>query len=91
MHPYSHIFATVFTIAAFTGGLFALNQDRFKEIASAFVYAGSAIGVTFSGDLITLFLYWELMAIGSSLVIWSERTEAAGKAGMRYAFMHFVF
>ena len=41
------------------------------------VYAGSAIGVALAGDLITLFVFWELMAIGSTLVIWSAGDAAA--------------
>ena len=49
----SRLFATVFAIMAFAGGLFALNQNRVVELAAAFCYAGSAIGVVFAGDLIT--------------------------------------
>lgn len=83
------LFATVFSIMAFAGALFALNQRRHFELAAAFVYAGSAIGVTFAGDLITLFLFWEMMAIASTLVIWSNGPTAR-KAGMRYAMVHFL-
>lgn len=83
----SRLFATVFAIMAFAGGLFALNQARITELAAAFVYAGSAIGVTFAGDLITLFINWELMAIGSTLVVWSGGPTAQ-RAGLRYASMH---
>lgn len=90
VHPFSHIFSTVFALAAFSGGLFALNQSNRLELSSAFIYGGSAIGVVFSGDLITLFIFWEIMALGSTLVIWSEPTESAHKAGFRYAIMHLV-
>src|SRR5690606_16496856 len=70
-------FATIFAIMAFAGGLFAYNQDRRVELAGALLYAGSAIGVTFAGDLITLFLFWEVMAIGSTLVVWAGNSEAS--------------
>ena len=80
----SRLFATVFAIMAFAGALFALNQARTVELAAAFVYAGSAIGVAFAGDLITLFVCWELMAIGSTLVVWCGGPGAQG-AGLRYA------
>jgi multicomponent Na+:H+ antiporter subunit D len=82
------LFATVFSLAAFAGGLFALNQPSRLEVPVAFVYAGSAIGVTFAGDLLTLFIFWEVMAI-STLVIWSNGA-ASRKAAMRYAMMHFL-
>ena len=61
----SLVFASVFAVMAFAGGLFALNQPRVMELASAFVYAGSAICVTMAGDIVTVFIFWEIMAIGS--------------------------
>lgn len=84
------LFGTIFAIMAFAGGLFALRQASVLELASAFLYAGSAIGVTFAGDLITMFIFWEMMAIGSTLVIWSAGTEAARRAGMRYVLVHLL-
>ena len=84
----SRLFATVFAIMAFAGGLFALNQKSVIELAAAFAYAGSAIGVALAGDLITVFLYWELMAIGSTIVVWAGRTPEAGRAALRYALVH---
>jgi multicomponent Na+:H+ antiporter subunit D len=47
-------------------------------------YAGAAIGAAFAGDLITLFVYWELTALTSVFLIWASRTEASYRAGMRY-------
>lgn len=90
VHPYTHIFATVFSLAALGGGIFALHARNHKEQSAAFIYAGSAIGVTFSGDLLTFFIYWELMAIASTIVIWSADSESSRKAGMRYALMHLL-
>ena len=90
IHPYTHIFATVFTIAAFAGGLFSLNQGNPKETAAAFVYAGSAVGVTFAGDFATMFIYWEIMAIASVIVLLFGGTERANKAAIRYGAMHFL-
>jgi len=85
----SRLFGTVFAIMAFAGGLFALNQNRVTELAAAFCYAGSAIGVTFAGDLLTVFIFWELMAIASTLVVWSAGPSAFS-AGMRYAAIHLL-
>jgi multicomponent Na+:H+ antiporter subunit D len=83
-------FATIFALMAFAGGLYAYESANRTELAAAQLYAGSAIGVTFAGDLITLFMFWELMAIGSTLVVWSAGTEAARKAGLRYVIVHLV-
>lgn len=85
----SRLFATVFAVMAFAGALFSLNQKRTIELAAALGYAGSAIGVTLAGDLLTVFLFWEVMAIGSTLVVWSAGASARG-AGLRYAAMHLL-
>jgi multicomponent Na+:H+ antiporter subunit D len=88
LHPYTHIFATAFCIAAFGGLLFGLFQARTLEFSSALIYAGSAIGITFSGDLISLFFYWEIMALSSTLVIFASDRPKAKSAGLRYIGMH---
>jgi multicomponent Na+:H+ antiporter subunit D len=85
----SRLFGTVFAIAAFGGGLFALNQTRTTELACVLIYAGSAIGIVFAGDLVTLLLFWELMAIASTVVIWCGGP-AGQKAGLRYAAVHLL-
>ncbi len=84
----SRLFATVFAVMAFAGGLFALNQDNTVELAAAFVYGGAAIGVVFAGDLISVFIFWEIMAIGSTMVVWAGG-KSAYRAGKRYAIIHF--
>jgi multicomponent Na+:H+ antiporter subunit D len=84
----SRLFATIFALMAAVGGLYALSQRSRLEIAAAYGYAGSAIGVCFAGDLLTLFMFWELMAIGSSLVLWSTATNASGRAAQRYILIH---
>ena len=85
----SRLFATVFAVMAFAGGLFALNQRRVVELAAACCYAGSAIGIAFAGDLLTVFIFWELMALASTLVVWSAGPSARG-AGLRYAAVHLL-
>ena len=87
--PLARLFATVFAIMAFGGGLFALRQDMILELTAAFIYAGSAIGVAFAGDLITLFVFWEIMALASTLVIWCAGPAAFG-ASQRYVAIHLL-
>lgn len=84
----SRLFAIVFAIMVFGGALFALGQKNRIELPAAFVYAGSAIGATLAGDLVTLFVFWELMAVGSTLVIWSAGTPRAYAASRRYLGVH---
>ncbi|MBE0474297.1 Na(+)/H(+) antiporter subunit D [Rhodoferax sp.] len=86
----SRLFATIFAIMAAGAGLFAITQKSRVEVPAAFVYAGSAIGVALAGDLVTVFVFWELMAIGSTLVIWSQGSQAAYCAARRYLMIHLL-
>lgn len=84
----SRLFATIFLLMAAVGGLFALRQTSKLEVPAAFLYAGSAVGVVLAGDLVTVFLFWEFMAVGSTLVLWAAGTPSARAASMRYAMIH---
>jgi len=86
----SRLFATIFALMACGGGLFALRQQSRLEIPAAYVYAGSAIGVALAGDLVTVFVFWELMAVGSTLVLWSAGSAQAWAASRRYVMIHLL-
>jgi multicomponent Na+:H+ antiporter subunit D len=88
--PLRRLFATIFAIMVFVGGLYSFRIARWYELAAAFAYAAGAIGVCFAGDLITMFLYWEMMAIFSTVVVWCGGTPGARAAGIRYAIMHLL-
>ena len=80
----SRLFGYLFHIGGLLGIIFALHlRDRFELIASL-IYAGSALGAVFAGDLITLFVFWELMAVSSVGLIWARRTERSMGVGFRY-------
>ncbi|HEY5701758.1 MAG TPA: proton-conducting transporter membrane subunit, partial [Gammaproteobacteria bacterium] len=86
----ARLFGTIFAIMAAAGGLFALGNARTVELCASMIYAGASIGVIFAGDLLTLFVFWELMAIGSTLVLWSAGTLSAYRASMRYLSIHLL-
>lgn len=80
----SLLFGYLFHIAAFIAIVYALHvKDRLQQTVSL-LYAGSALGAVFAGDLLTLFLFWELLALSSVFLIWARRTSRAYHAGMRY-------
>jgi multicomponent Na+:H+ antiporter subunit D len=84
------LFATIFAIMTFAGTLYGLRQASPVELVAAQVCAGSAIGVCLSGDLITLIVYWEIMALASTVVLWSARSEGARQASQRYIAIHLL-
>lgn len=80
----SLLFGYVFHIAAFIATLYAWHVRDAAQQAAAMLYAGSALGAVFAGDLLTLFVFWELLAFSSVFLIWARRTERACAAGLRY-------
>lgn len=84
----SMVFAYVFVIIAFIGNLYAIHVKESWQHMTALIYAGSALGVVFAGDLFSLFIFWEIMAIASALLIWSRKTKASLNAGFRYILVH---
>jgi len=57
---------------------------------SAMLYAGSALGAVFAGDFITLFVFWELLAVTSVFLIWARGSERSYATGFRYLIIHVV-
>ncbi|MBU2648788.1 Na(+)/H(+) antiporter subunit D [bacterium] len=84
----SLVFAYIFVIASFISMLYAIHIRETGQHVAAYLYVGSTLGVVFSGDLFTLFLFWELMAASSVFLIWYQRTQASLNAGYRYLLVH---
>lgn len=80
----SLMFGYVFHIAALIGIIYSLHLRDTLQHVSAMLYAGSGLGAVFAGDLLTLFIFWELLAFTSVFLIWARRTQRAYIAGMRY-------
>lgn len=85
----SRLFGIIFCIMAALGAIYSHAQNSTLEKSSAFIYAGAALGVVYAGDWLTLFVFWEVMAVASGLVIWAAG-ESAYKAGQRYFAIHFL-
>jgi len=84
------VFALIFSMVAFLGALFALHLKNRGEQIAALLYAAGSLGVTFAGDWLTLFFFWELMSISSVFLIWYRGTAQSLKAGFRYLMVHFT-
>ena len=86
----SLLFGLLFHIAAFLGTVFAFHvQDRLQQ-AGMLLYAGSALGAVFAGDLISLLIFWEGATLGSVLLILARREPRAVRAAMRYLVFQLV-
>ncbi len=86
----SLIFAYVFTIMAFIGVLFALQVKDNLQHVSALIYVGSTLGVVLAGDFLSLYIFWEIMAVSSTFLIIASRTQESREAGFRYILVHLI-
>ncbi|MDK2792574.1 MAG: multicomponent Na+:H+ antiporter subunit [Deferribacteres bacterium] len=84
----SKVWGYIFAIMAFSSAIFAYHNDDYKENIYATLYIGSSYGVVFAGNLLTLFIFWELMAIFSTMIIFARKTDASTKSGFRYLLVH---
>lgn len=86
----SRVFGIIFALIALMGGIYSLHMRETGQQCAALLYAGGALGVTFCGDFFTLLVCWEVMAAGSTYLIWARRTDEAQQAGMRYLLYHLL-
>jgi multicomponent Na+:H+ antiporter subunit D len=84
----SRVFGIIFAFICLAGGIYAFHIKETGQQCAALLYAGGALGVTFAGDFFTLFMYWEMMAVASTYLIWARGTKEAQNAGIRYLLYH---
>jgi len=80
----STLFGYLFHLAAFLAIIYSLHVKDTLEHVAGLVYAGSAVGAVYAGDMITLFVFWEMLAVSSAFLILARKTPRAVRAAMRY-------
>lgn len=80
----SLMFGYLFHLAALIAIIYALHVKDTVQHVAGLAYAASAVGAVFAGDLLTLFVFWELLALTSVFLIWARRTDRAYSSGVRY-------
>ena len=84
----SLVFSYVFALLALIGMVYSLHVDDTAQHVAALTYAGATLGASFAGDFLSLFLFWELMAVSATLLVWLRREPRAVAAGFRYLLVH---
>ena len=84
----SMVFGYIFVIMAFAGAVYAAHEKDAAQLTAAFIYAGSSLGVVFAGDYFTLFIFWEIMAFSSVMLVAARDTVKARGAAFRYILVH---
>ncbi len=83
----SMIWGYLFCLAGVLNAIYGLHEKCRITDSSALIYMGAALAGVFAGDLLTLFIFWELAAISSVFLVWKggERSYASG---IRYLAIH---
>ena len=84
----SKVFGYIFTINAVAAFVYAFHLKDDTQHMAALFYIGSSLGVVFAGDVVSLYFFWEIMAVASAFLIFARKTEKAQAAGMRYILVH---
>jgi multicomponent Na+:H+ antiporter subunit D len=86
--PFSRVVGLVFAfIATVAVGYSWATGAESTQTAYALTYVGSSLGAVFAGDWLTMVVWWELMAVTSTILVWDHGGEAV-RAGFRYAILH---
>lgn len=84
----ARVFALAFSLYAILAAIFAWRDTSTVSRVAALGLVGGAIGLVLAGDLICLFVFWELLAISSLFLIWAGRDPSSLAAGLRYVIFH---
>jgi len=85
---WSKAFGYIFTLSSFAAFLYGYYEKRATQFVSALLYIGSSLMVVFAGDIITLYIFWEVMAITSVYLILGRKTKKSYRASFRYVLVH---
>jgi multicomponent Na+:H+ antiporter subunit D len=86
--PFSRVVGLVFAFIATVAVAYSwATGAESKQTAYALTYVGSSLGAVFAGDWLTMVVWWELMAVTSTILVWDYGGKAV-RAGFRYAILH---
>ena len=77
-------FAIIFHIAAALNVIYGAHEKQWKQHVSIMSYSGAAIAAVHSGDLFTLFVWWEATAFTSVFLILAGNTYRSYRSAFRY-------
>ncbi|MCS7202849.1 MAG: Na(+)/H(+) antiporter subunit D [Thermodesulfovibrio sp.] len=86
----SLLFASIFSFIGLIGIIYCCHIDDWIQQMAGLLYTGASLGVSFAADLLSFYLFWEMLSFCAVLLIWSQRTKEAIDAGYRYILVHIV-
>lgn len=83
----SKLTGLIFAVGGLASVIYSISICSLSTLRLIFVFIGSAMTVVFSGDLFTLYIFWELMTISSSFII-IIASDLIKQTGYYYFLMH---
>ena len=80
----------IFVFIGFLAILYSIHVNETWHQMLALWYVGASLGAVFSGDLLSFYLWWEIMAVASAGLIFLKNSDASRRAGYRYLLMHLI-
>ena len=92
--PFGLVFALVGSFVWFSATLYATaytreDPARVRFLATLLVLLGASLGVVLAADLLTLFVFFELLGLVALLVVVHSGSDEARAAGVKYFWMTF--
>ncbi len=84
----SQVLGFFMSLMAILGSLYALQVRENAQHIAAWTYVAGSLGAIYAGDFLTLFLFWEVMALSSVFLVWFRRRRESLGAGYRYFLVH---
>lgn len=84
----SQVFGYIMGLMCVLGTLYGLHVQEDAQHGAAWIYVAGSLGAIYAGDLLTLFLFWEVMAFSSVFLVWFRGRPQSLPAGFRYLMVH---
>lgn len=85
----SRIWALIFCFASFLNAIYSWHERAKMTDSMAMVYQGAALAAVLVGDMLSLFIFWELTVISSVFLVWAGGPKSYN-AGIRYMVWHIL-
>lgn len=90
LQDYAPLFGVAFSLVMLAAGIFGLNSAKPGEASAALIASAAALGVVYAGDMISFFLFWELLAVASAYLIFTGGFKHSAGAARRYLILHII-
>ncbi len=87
--PMRQLAGGIFALSGLIALIYAVYRDLpTTETIGILASIAAAMGIVYAGDFITVFAFWEFLAVASLAIIWSSKAPESSGAGYRYVLFH---